>query len=261
MTIPEKNFQGQVVVVTGGTKGIGKVIAENFLRVGAEVVVCARNAPEDPVAYDDRQAKFITCDVRDHEQIKAVIALCDEEYGKLDVLVNNAGGAPPADSLTASERFTRSVIDLNLVSPILFSQEAANLIRKSSGTGVILNISSVSGMRANPLGVAYGAAKAGVINATETLALEWGPDIRVISITAGLILTEESRHFYGDDESVAKIAATLPMQRLGSPQDVANACLFAASDKAEWMSGSNIVLHGGGDKPTYLEATDILKDS
>ena len=261
MTIPEKNFQGQVVVVTGGTKGIGKVIAENFLRVGAEVVVCARNAPEVPVAYDDRKAKFITCDVRDHEQIKAVIALCDEEYGKLDVLVNNAGGAPPADSLTASERFTRSVIDLNLVSPILFSQEAANLIRKSSGTGVILNISSVSGMRANPLGVAYGAAKAGVINATETLALEWGPDIRVISITAGLILTDESRNFYGDDESVAKIAATLPMQRLGSPQDVANACLFAASDKAEWMSGSNIVLHGGGDKPTYLEATDILEDS
>ena len=261
MTIPEKNFQGQVVVVTGGTKGIGKVIAENFLRVGAEVVVCARNAPEVPVAYDDRKAKFITCDVRDHEQIKAVIALCDEEYGKLDVLVNNAGGAPPADSLTASERFTRSVIDLNLVSPILFSQEAANLIRKSSGTGVILNISSVSGMRANPLGVAYGAAKAGVINATETLALEWGPDIRVISITAGLILTDESRNFYGDDESVAKIAATLPMQRLGSPQDVANACLFAVSDKAEWMSGSNIVLHGGGDKPTYLEATDILEDS
>ena len=261
MTILEKNFEGQVVVVTGGTKGIGKVIAENFLRVGAEVVVCARNAPEGPIECDDRQAKFITCDVRDYEQIKDVIALCDEEYGKLDVLVNNAGGAPPADSSTASERFTRSVIDLNLVSPILFSQEAANLIRKSSGTGVILNISSVSGMRANPLGVAYGAAKAGVINATETLALEWGPDIRVISITAGLILTDESRNFYGDDESVAKIAATLPMQRLGSPQDVANACLFAASDKAEWMSGSNIVLHGGGDKPTYLEATDILEGS
>ena len=261
MTIPEKNFEGQVVVVTGGTKGIGKVIAENFLRAGADVVVCARNAPEGSIEYGDRQAKFITCDVRDHEQIKAVIALCDEEYGKLDVLVNNAGGAPPADSSTASERFTRSVIDLNLVSPILFSQEAASLIRKSSGTGVILNISSVSGMRANPLGVAYGAAKAGVINATETLALEWGPDIRVISITAGLILTDESRNFYGDDESVAKIAATLPMQRLGSPQDVANACLFAASDKAEWMSGSNIVLHGGGDKPTYLEATDILEGS
>ena len=111
MTIPEKNFEGQVVVVTGGTKGIGKVIAENFLRAGADVVVCARNAPEGSIEYGDRQAKFITCDVRDHEQIKAVIALCDEEYGKLDVLVNNAGGAPPADSSTASERFTRSVID------------------------------------------------------------------------------------------------------------------------------------------------------
>ena len=131
---------------------------------------------------------------------------------------------------------------------------------KKEKKGSIINISSVSGMRANPLGVAYGAAKAGVINATETLALEWGPAIRVLSISAGLVLTEESRSFYGDDTSVAKIAATLPMQRLGQPQDIANACLFAASDKASWMSGSNIVLHGGGDKPTYLDATEIIKD-
>jgi len=261
MTLPEKNLEGQVVVVTGGSKGIGKVIAENFLQAGAEVVICARNTPQSEISYDDRKANFVPCDVRNYEQIKDVLAFCEEHYGRLDVLVNNAGGAPPADSSSVSERFTRSVIDLNLVAPILFAQEAGNLMRSTVGKGVILNISSVSGMRANPLGVAYGAAKAGVINATETLALEWGPAIRVVAITAGLVLTDESRSFYGDDESVARIAATLPMQRLGNPQDVANACLFAASDKAEWMSGSNIVIHGGGDKPTYLDATDNLKGS
>ena len=260
MTNTENNYDNQVVIVTGGSKGIGRVIAENFLKVGANVIVCARNVPESNLTYDGNQADFVACDVKDSDQIKNVLDFCEEKFGKLDVLINNAGGAPPADSSSVSERFTRSVIDLNLVAPIVFAQAASNLMHKSIGKGVIINISSVSGMRANPLGVAYGAAKAGVINATETLALEWGPAIRVLSISAGLVLTEESRSFYGDDTSVAKIAATLPMQRLGQPQDIANACLFAASDKASWMSGSNIVLHGGGDKPTYLDATEIIKD-
>tara|TARA_B100000686_G_C16784652_1_gene974385 strand:- start:1250 stop:2053 length:804 start_codon:yes stop_codon:yes gene_type:complete len=257
VTFAEKSFDGQVVIVTGGSKGIGRVIAESFLNAGAEVLTCARNTPETAISTEDRQAEFMNCDVRDYEQIKSVINFCAERYGRLDILINNAGGAPPADSSSVSERFTRSVIDLNLVAPLLFSQEAARLMKATVDTGVILNISSVSGMRANPLGVAYGAAKAGVINATETLALEWGPSVRVVAITAGLILTEESRSFYGDDESVARIAETLPMRRLGDPQDIANACLFAASDKAEWLSGSNIVIHGGGDKPSYLNASNI----
>lgn len=260
MTNTENNYDNQVVIVTGGSRGIGRVIAENFLKAGAHVIVCARNAPESDLTCDGNQADFVACDVKDSDQIKNVLDFCEEKFGKLDVLINNAGGAPPADSSSVSERFTRSVIDLNLVAPIVFAQAASNLMHKSIGKGVIINISSVSGMRANPLGVAYGAAKAGVINATETLALEWGPAIRVLSISAGLVLTEESRSFYGDDTSVAKIAATLPMQRLGHPQDIANACLFAASDNASWMSGSNIVLHGGGDKPTYLDATEIIKD-
>ena len=260
MTNTENNYDNQVVIVTGGSRGIGRVIAENFLKAGAHVIVCARNAQESDLTCDGNQADFVACDVKDSDQIKNVLDFCEEKFGKLDVLINNAGGAPPADSSSVSERFTRSVIDLNLVAPIVFAQAASNLMHKSIGKGVIINISSVSGMRANPLGVAYGAAKAGVINATETLALEWGPAIRVLSISAGLVLTEESRSFYGDDTSVAKIAATLPMQRLGQPQDIANACLFAASDKASWMSGSNIVLHGGGDKPTYLDATEIIKD-
>ena len=127
--------------------------------------------------------------------------------------------------------------------------------------GLIINISSISGMRANPMGVAYGAAKSGLLNATETLALEWGPQIRVVSVTAGLILTEDSRAFYGDDESVSQIAETIPMRRLGNPEDIANACLFVASEASNWMTGTNIVVHGGGEKPSYLSATTAFEGS
>ena len=188
-----------------------------------------------------------------------LIDYCIKTYGRLDILVNNAGGAPPADSSSASERFTKSVIDLNLVAPLVFSQLARKAMVDTGNDGLIINISSVSGMRANPMGVAYGAAKSGLLNATETLALEWGPQIRVVSVTAGLILTEDSRVFYGDDESVSQIAETIPMRRLGSPEDIANACLFVASEASSWMTGTNIVVHGGGEKPSYLSATTAFE--
>ena len=257
----ENSLKDKVAIVTGGTRGIGKAITETFLEAGAEVLVCARTLPETDIVVSDRKAHFINCDVRNSEDIKEVVELCQSEYGKLDILVNNAGGAPPADSASASEKFTKSIVDLNLIAPIIFSQVAGNLMRASSDSAVIINISSVSGMRPNPFGVAYGAAKAGIINATQTLALEWGPEIRVVSISAGLVLTEESRSFYGDDSTVEKIAETIPLGRMGSPQDVADACLFVASHKAGWLSGSNIVLHGGGERPNYLDAINHLGSS
>ena len=250
---------GKVVIITGGTKGIGKVIAQSFLNAEAKVLICARNAPEERIQSGKNSADFFDCDVRDSNQIKSLIGYCISTYGRLDILVNNAGGAPPADSATASEGFTRSIIDLNLVAPLMFAQIARDAMVSNGHGGVIINISSVSGMRANPMGVAYGAAKSGLLNATETLAVEWGPEIRVVAVTAGLILTEESRAFYGDDESVTQIAKTVPMGRLGNPEDIANACLFAASDSSEWITGSNIVVHGGGEKPSYLSATTAFE--
>ena len=154
----------------------------------------------------------------------------------------------------------KSVIDLNLVAPLIFAQMARKAMIDKGDGGLIINISSVSGMRANPMGVAYGAAKAGLLNATKTLALEWGPEIRVVSVTAGLILTEDSRAF-GDDESVSEIEKTIPMRRLGDPEDVANACLFVASEASNWISGSNLVIHGGGENPSYLSATTAFESN
>ena len=259
MANPDSGIADKVIIVTGGTKGIGKQIAQTFLKEEAKVIICARNQPPEAIRDGENLADYFQCDVRESSQIMELIDYCIKTYGRLDILVNNAGGAPPADSSSASERFTKSVIDLNLVAPLVFSQLARKAMVDTGNDGLIINISSVSGMRANPMGVAYGAAKSGLLNATETLALEWGPQIRVVSVTAGLILTEDSRAFYGDDESVSQIAETIPMRRLGSPEDIANACLFVASEASSWMTGTNIVVHGGGEKPSYLSATTAFE--
>ena len=261
MANPDSGIADKVVIVTGGTKGIGKQIAQSFLKEKAKVIICARTQPKETIQVGESIADYFQCDVRESSQIMALIDYCIATYGRLDILVNNAGGAPPADSSSASERFTKSVIDLNLVAPLIFAQMARKAMIDKGDGGLIINISSVSGMRANPMGVAYGAAKAGLLNATETLALEWGPEIRVVSVTAGLILTEDSRAFYGDDESVSEIEKTIPMRRLGGPEDVANACLFVASEASNWISGSNLVIHGGGENPSYLSATTAFESN
>ena len=251
-------LEGRTAIVTGGTKGIGRAIAEAFLRDGADVTVCARNAPDAPVAAGGREASFVACDVRDPEQVTGVVQHALGHTGRVDILVNNAGGAPPAASATASPRFNERIVALNLLAPITFAQAVHEAMQSQETGGVIINIASVSGTRANPMGVAYGAAKAGLLNATQTLANEWGPKIRVVAVIAGLVLTDDARAFYGDDESVAKIAGTIPLDRMGTPADIADACVWLASSEATYVSGTALEVHGGGEKVAYLDATDAI---
>lgn len=255
MASSELDFTGRVVIVTGGTKGIGKVITQSFLDHGADVVICARNAPDEPVRAGGKEAVFVTCDVRDPDQVKAVAQTAIDRFGRIDALINNAGGAPPADSATVSPRFNERIIALNLVAPITFAQAVHDAMQAQPEGGVILNISSVSGIRPNPAGVAYGAAKAGLVNVAETLATEWGPKIRVVTVTVGLIVTEEAHLFYGDETGMARVAATIPARRMGTPEDIADACLFLASPMARWITGTNVMVHGGGEIPAYLSAS------
>jgi NAD(P)-dependent dehydrogenase (short-subunit alcohol dehydrogenase family) len=246
---------GSVVLVTGGTRSIGRAIAEGFLGSGAEVEICARNPPAETVERDGRSAVFTPCDVRDPDQVAALVEGVVARRGRLDVLVNNAGGAPPAPSATASPRFNEKIVALNLLAPLMLAQAVHPVMVGQPDGGVIINVSSVSGMRANPTGAAYGAAKAGLLNLTETLAVEWGPAIRVVALTLGLIVTEEAGVYYGDADGLASVSATIPLGRMGTPADAAAACLFLASPAAAWMSGTNLVLHGGGERPAYLGAS------
>ena len=245
------DFTGSVVIVTGGAKGVGRGISRSFLAAGATVVVCGRTEPEPEQLGG---AGFVACDVRDAEQVEALVAAVVERHGRLDVAVNNAGGSPPADSATASPRFSESIVRLNLLGALYVSQAAHRVMRDQAGGGSIINICSVSGMRPTPGTAAYGAAKAGLLNLTQTLAMEWAPAVRVNAVTAGLVKTEQSHLFYGDEAGIARVDATVPMGRMADPGDVGEACVFLASPAARYISGSNLLVHGGGERPPYIGA-------
>lgn len=247
------DLSGRVAIVTGGSKGLGRVIATTLLTAGADVMIGARNEPATLPAAGGTTASFAPCDVTDDASVTAAVQSCVDAHGTIDILVNNAGGAPPADTATASSRFTGKIVGLNMVGPLTVAQAVRPHMH--DGGGVIVNISSVSGRRANPSGVAYGAAKAGLENLTLTLAHEWGPSIRVVALTVGQILTDDNRAFYGDDDSIGRIAQVLAARRLGDPQEVADVVWFVVSDLARWVTGTAIEVHGGGEGPSYLLAS------
>jgi len=248
------DMTGKAVIVTGGGKGVGRGITRRFLEAGADVLICGRSEPDEPVAAEGREAVFCPADVRDVEQIAQVVATARERFGRLDVLVNNAGGAPEAAAATASPRFSESIIRLNLIAPLNFAQQANAVMQDQDSGGVIINIASVSGMRPSPGTAAYGAAKAGLISLTTTLAVEWAPKVRVNGVTAGMIRTEQAHLFYGDEEGIASVGATVPLGRLGEPEEVGDACLYLASPLASYVSGANILMHGGGERPAFQAA-------
>jgi NAD(P)-dependent dehydrogenase (short-subunit alcohol dehydrogenase family) len=251
------DFRGRTVLVTGGTKGVGRGIAIRFLQVGATVVVTARSEPDQPVQAGDRAAAFVAADLRDPDQAAAAVNAAAAAGGdRLDTVINNAGGAPPADAATASPRFSESIIKLNLLAALHVSQAANAIMQVQADGGSIVNIGSVSGVRPSPGSAAYGAAKAGLASLTQSLAVEWAPKVRLNVITAGLIRTEQAHLFYGDDEGIARVAATVPLGRLATPRDIADACLFLASPMASYISGANLMIHGGGERPAFRGAAD-----
>jgi NAD(P)-dependent dehydrogenase (short-subunit alcohol dehydrogenase family) len=242
----------RVVIVTGGARGIGRAIAERFLEDGASVVVCGRNPPE---ALGGGEV-FIQADVRDPDAAGRVVGDTVERFGRVDVLVNNAGGSPPADAATASPRFSSAIVALNLLAPLYLAQRANAVMQAQEDGGVIVNVASVSGTRASPGTAAYGAAKAGLLNLTQSLAVEWAPRVRVNAVTPGLVRTEQSHLHYGDEAGVAAVSATVPLGRMAEPRDVAEACFFLASAAARYVTGANLLVHGGGERPAFLAAAN-----
>ena len=257
------DFHDRVAVVTGGARGIGRGIAAAFLSAGAEVLVCGRSEVVDadlPVGTDAegtvRRAAFFAADLRDPDQAAAVIRAAVDRFGRLDVLVNNAGGSPNADAATASPRFSASIVNLNLLAPLYCAQAANAVMQDQKDGGSIVNITSVSALRPSPGTAAYGAAKAGLVSLTQSLAVEWAPKVRVNALSAGLVATESADAHYGGPAGMAAVAATVPLGRFGTPDDVAGICLFLASPLAAYVSGANLVAHGGGERPAFLTAVE-----
>jgi len=250
------DFNGKAVIVTGGGKGVGKGITERFLAAGADVLICGRSEPDELPSEGGKQALFTACDVRDYAQIEACVNFAVEQFGRLDVLVNNAAGAPHADAATVSPRFSESIVQLNLIAPLNFSQVANRVMQEQESGGSIINIASVSTIRPSPGTAAYGAAKAGLVNLGTSLAVEWAPKVRVNAVVVGLTRTEQAHLHYGDEEGIAAVGATIPLGRMAIPSDIGDACLFLASPMASYVSGTNFAVHGGGEKPAFLDAAN-----
>jgi len=240
---------GRVVLVTGGVRGVGAGISKVFTDQGATVVTCARR-PVEGLPY-----AFHACDVRDDDSVKALIEAIVADYGRLDVVVNNAGGSPHVLAAEASANFSRKIVELNLLGALSVSTHANSVMQSQESGGSIVNISSVSGQRPTPGTAAYGAAKAGVDNMTSTLAVEWAPKVRVNSVVVGMVETEQSEMFYGDADSIAAISRNVPLGRLAKPADIGWATAFLASDAASYISGASLEVHGGGEPPHYLSTT------
>ncbi|MDR3419336.1 MAG: SDR family oxidoreductase [Nevskia sp.] len=252
--------QRQVVLVTGGGKGVGRGISERFLAAGASVVICGRQPPETLPAHGGRQAEFLAADVRDRAAVDALFADIAARYGRLDVLVNNAGGAPFAMADKASPRFHESIIALNLLAPLHLAQKANAIMQAQPQGGVIVFIGSVSGLRPSPGTAAYGAAKAAILSLTQSLAVEWAPKVRVVAVSPGLVRTEQSGLHYGDEASIAAVAGTVPLNRLATPEEIGEACVWLSSPAAAYASGINLTLHGGGERPAFLAAANVNKE-
>jgi NAD(P)-dependent dehydrogenase (short-subunit alcohol dehydrogenase family) len=252
--------QRRIVLVTGGAKGVGRGISASFLAAGDVVVTCGREAPEALPAVDGRGAEFIAADIRDAAARDALFAEILQRHGRLDVLINNAGGSPFVMADQASPRFHDSMIQLNLLAPLHLAQKANALMQAQDEGGVIVFVGSVSALRPSPGSAAYGAAKAGVLNLVSSLAVEWAPKVRVVAVSPGMVRTEHSELHYGDEAGIAAVAATVPLQRFAEPGDVGEACLWVASKQASYLSGTNLTLHGGGERPAFLAAANVNKN-
>jgi 7-alpha-hydroxysteroid dehydrogenase len=248
-------MDGQVAVVTGSGQGIGRGIAWGLADAGCDVVLNARREADLEVTAAGvrergRRALVFAADIRDRSEELAERTVA--EFGRLDVWVNNVGGSDEKRTralVDTPDDVFRNQIELNLTTAFQGAKAAA--ARMPDG-GVIINIASGAGMRGSPFTGPYAAAKAGMLNMTETLSLELAPrKIRVNAVSPGPVVTEAFYQVLDADGAEEAIAATVPLGFLGTPDDIAAAVVYLASPAARWVTGRNILAAGGRTQRGY----------
>jgi NAD(P)-dependent dehydrogenase (short-subunit alcohol dehydrogenase family) len=240
----------KVAIITGGGDGIGKGIALTYAKFGAHIAIADLNpAAGDAVAAQvrelGRKGISIPTDIRNAEQVKAMVSRTVSDLGGVDILVNNAGGARPKQFMELGEARWRRAIELNLVGLFSCTHEAVKAMSAGGRRGVIINISSIEASRAGPLYSVYSACKAAMENFTRTSALELSRlGIRVNSIAPDMIDTPHTAELH-TPQAEAAIERVVPLGCMGKPEDVAGAAVYLASDLAGWITGINIHVDGG----------------
>ena len=253
----------RVAIVTGAGKGIGRGIALGFAEAGADVVCAARtqgdiDAVADEVRSRGRRALAVRTDVMRTEDLEALVRSTLEAFGRIDVLVNNAGGTMPRAALQTSERFFEAALRFNVTSAFLLSRLVVPKMVETAGGGAIVNISSRSSDMVQTSFVAYGAAKAALNMMTRNLAAEIAPKVRVNAISVGGVATDALQVVLTNDALRAQFEANTPMGRPGTVEDIAACALYLASPASGWVTGKIFQVDGGTEWPSITVPTSKL---
>lgn len=248
-------LEGQVAIITGTRRGIGRACALAFATAGADVVCMARTAGDvhklaEDIRALDRRAVALTCDVTKEDELKRAVEETQRTFGRITILVNNAGGSGPNDPLkTSASDFTHALAWNVTPAFVLSALVVPHML--AAGGGSIINISSVAARYAQRHFSAYGAAKAALSHLTRNLAQDFAPAVRVNAIKPGPILTDSLKPYLTAERRKMMIDRT-PLQSLGEPDDVANAALFLASSASRWITGKVLGVDGGAEVTTWV---------
>ncbi len=247
----EMRLDDKTALITGGSRGIGKAIASTFAAAGASVMLVSRKpegleaAAAEITAETGGEVAWHAGNTGDLDVAEAACAATIERFGSLDVLVNNAATNPYAGpTIDVDLPRWEKTIQVNLTAPMFWTQIAWRSWMAEHG-GNVINISSVGGLRTNPVIGVYDMTKSALIHLTEQLAAELAPAARVNAICPGLVKTDFARLLW-EGENGDRVAQGYPMKRLGEVEDIANAALYLASDASSWITGQHLVLDGGG---------------